>query len=262
MTTRAYPQRAASKPIVAPPPSRAPERTSGPAPAEDTAGSTGDVSETPERAAPVEGVRRLLNVVVALVGLIATVPLMLLIALAVRLTSAGPVRFVQTRIGIDRRVRHSAPDTGTRRRDLGGVPFQMYKFRTMHVQTDETQRWATAADVRITPVGRVLRQFRIDELPQLFNVLLGDMNVVGPRPEQPIIFERLRGRIARYARRQCVRPGITGWAQVNLAYDRHEEDARRKLTYDLEYIGRQSLAEDLRIIARTLPVMLGRRGAH
>jgi lipopolysaccharide/colanic/teichoic acid biosynthesis glycosyltransferase len=215
-----------------------------------------------EHSPPVEGGRRMLNVAVALIGLIAMVPVMLVIAIAVRLTSAGPVRFVQTRIGIDRRRRGSAPDTGTRRRDLGGAPFRMYKFRTMQVQQDDTQRWATAGDARITPVGRVLRQFRIDELPQLFNVLFGDMNVVGPRPEQPMIFERLRGRIARYAGRQRVRPGITGWAQVNLAYDRHEEDARRKLTYDLEYIGRQSLTEDLRIIARTLPVMLGRRGAH
>jgi lipopolysaccharide/colanic/teichoic acid biosynthesis glycosyltransferase len=244
---------------------RSPERAAGPAPG-PAPGPTVDPADRAtdafDHAAPVEGGRRILNVVVALLGLIAMVPVMLVIAIAVRLTSEGPVRFVQTRIGIDRRRRGSAPDTGTRRRDLGGVPFRMYKFRTMHVQSDDTQCWATAGDARITPVGRVLRQFRIDELPQLFNVLRGDMNVVGPRPEQPLIFERLRGRIARYARRQRVRPGITGWAQVNLAYDRHEEDARRKLTYDLEYIGRQSLTEDLRIIARTLPVMLGRRGAH
>lgn len=209
-----------------------------------------------------EGGRRWLNVVVAVVGILAALPLMLLIAIAVKLSSAGPVRFTQTRIGIDRRRRGTGSDTGTRRRDLGGAPFRIFKFRTMHVQPDEPQRWATAGDARITAIGRVLRQFRVDELPQLINVLRGEMNVVGPRPEQPAIFDRLRGRIARYQRRQRVRPGITGWAQVNLAYDRDEDDARRKLLFDLEYIGRQSLGEDLRILARTFPVMLGRRGAH
>lgn len=211
-------------------------------------------------AEPSEGARRLLNVSVAACALVAMLPVMLAIALAVKVSSAGPVGFVQTRIGIDRRRRRSGVVGGARRRDLGGAPFQMLKFRTMLVQEDLTQRWATAGDVRVTRVGRILRQFRIDELPQFINVLLGHMNVVGPRPEQPLIFERLRGRIARYARRQCVRPGITGWAQVNLAYDRDEDDARRKLDFDLEYIGRCGLAEDLRIIVRTVPVMLGRRG--
>ncbi len=206
--------------------------------------------------------RRLLNVAVAAIGLILLAPVMLIIAIAVKLSSAGPVRFVQTRIGLDRRRRESAPDTGTRHRDLGGAPFSMLKFRTMRVQENATEQWATAGDARITPVGRVLRQFRLDELPQLFNVLRGEMNVVGPRPEQPVIFAHLRDRIARYSRRQRVQPGITGWAQVNLSYDQTEDDVRRKLLYDLEYIERQSFSEDLRIMVRTVPVMLGRRGAH
>lgn len=206
--------------------------------------------------------RRLLNLVVAAAGLLALAPVMLIIAIAVKMSSAGPVRFVQTRIGLDRRRRDSAPDTGTRHRDLGGAPFSMLKFRTMRVQENAAQQWATVGDARITPVGRVLRQFRLDELPQLFNVLRGEMNVVGPRPEQPMIFAQLRDRIARYARRQRVQPGITGWAQVNLSYDQSEDDVRRKLIYDLEYIERQSFSEDLRIMVRTVPVMLGRRGAH
>jgi lipopolysaccharide/colanic/teichoic acid biosynthesis glycosyltransferase len=106
----------------------------------------------------------------------------------------------------------------------------------------------------------VLRRFRVDELPQLFNVLRGEMNVVGPRPEQPKIFETLRAKVPGYALRQAVRPGITGWAQINLAYDRCVEDVRRKVGFDLEYIGRRGAVEDLKIMLRTLPVMLGCRG--
>jgi lipopolysaccharide/colanic/teichoic acid biosynthesis glycosyltransferase len=105
-----------------------------------------------------------------------------------------------------------------------------------------------------------MRKYRLDELPQLFNVLRGDMNVVGPRPEQPNLFEDLRQKIDRYPARQQVLPGITGWAQINLAYDSCVEDVRKKLDCDLEYIRRRSMIEDIRIMARTLPVMLGKRG--
>ena len=125
----------------------------------------------------------------------------------------------------------------------------------------EGQVWARADDNRITPVGRVLRKLRLDELPQLWNVLRGDMNVVGPRPEQPRIFVALAEQIEGYQRRQRVRPGITGWAQINLAYDRSVDDVRQKLAFDLEYIRNQSALEDLRIMLRTPAVMLGRRGA-
>jgi len=116
-------------------------------------------------------------------------------------------------------------------------------------------------DQRVTRLGRLLRRSSIDELPQLFNVLRGDMNVVGPRPEQPVIFVQLREQMEAYQRRQRVRPGITGLAQVALPYDRSVDDVRRKLACDLEYIKRQSTLEDLRIMLRTLPVMLGARGA-
>jgi lipopolysaccharide/colanic/teichoic acid biosynthesis glycosyltransferase len=135
----------------------------------------------------------------------------------------------------------------------------MYKFRTMRVQSTAAQVWAGVNDSRVTTVGRVLRTLRLDELPQLFNVLRGEMNVVGPRPEQPQIFEQLREHIPRYPHRQRVLPGITGSAQVNLCYDRTMDDVRRKLSYDLAYIQRVSAREDVRIMLRTLPVMLGRR---
>ena len=206
--------------------------------------------------------RRVLNIVVALAGIVLALPLMLVIAALVKLTSRGPALFRQTRIGLDRRALSRAGGNTRRRLDIGGAPFTIYKFRTMQVarENGERQRWAKPEDDRVTPIGRVLRQFRLDELPQLFNVLRGDMNVVGPRPEQPALFVYLREQIEGYQRRQRVRPGITGWAQVNQGYDCSVDDVRRKLTCDLAYIRRQSALEDLRIMLRTVPVMLFRRG--
>ena len=138
--------------------------------------------------------------------------------------------------------------------------FTIYKFRTMRVGCGEHQVWARPGDTRVTPLGRILRRLRLDELPQLFNVLKGDMNVVGPRPEQPSIFVELRQEIPQYPRRQQVLPGITGWAQVNHHYDRQLADVAHKLELDLEYLQRVSPAEDLRIMARTFPVMLRGEG--
>jgi lipopolysaccharide/colanic/teichoic acid biosynthesis glycosyltransferase len=138
----------------------------------------------------------------------------------------------------------------------------MYKFRTMQVERGEREVWAQQDDPRVTSIGRLLRKLRLDELPQLFNVLRGDMNIVGPRPEQPAIFVYLREQVEGYQRRQRVRPGITGWAQVNLAYDQSVEDVRRKVALDLEYIHRQSAFEDFKIMCRTLPVMVLGRGAR
>jgi lipopolysaccharide/colanic/teichoic acid biosynthesis glycosyltransferase len=211
-------------------------------------------------AVPEPLARRFLNVAIAGLGILLTLPVMLLIALAVRITSPGPIIYTQTRIGLDRR-RHPRRDPLDDGEDVGGVPFRMYKFRTMRVADDDRQTWASQDGDRITPVGRILRKFRLDELPQLWNVLLGDMNVVGPRPEQPKIFARLRQQISAYAIRQRTRPGITGLAQVSQGYDRDLEDVRRKVAFDLTYLRRQSVAEDLRIMLRTIPVMLGRRGA-
>ena len=206
---------------------------------------------------------RWLNVAVALIGILLTAPLMFAIAVAVKITSPGPVLFLQPRIGLDRRTGSAPAGSEDRRRrvDLGGKPFRIYKFRTMRVDFSVKSVWAQRDDPRITPVGRVLRTTRLDELPQLFNVLLGDMNIVGPRPEQPRIFLELLGQVDGYRERQKVPPGITGWAQVNCSYDQCVDDVRRKLAHDLEYIRRRSVVEDVRIMARTLPVMLFRRGA-
>jgi lipopolysaccharide/colanic/teichoic acid biosynthesis glycosyltransferase len=205
--------------------------------------------------------RRVLNVAVAAVGLVLAAPLMLVIAALIKLTSRGPVLFTQTRVGLDRRALSNAGGNTRRHTDVGGRPFTMYKFRTMRpADPRDAQVWAQPDDARVTRIGRVLRKFRLDELPQLFNVLRGDMNIVGPRPEQPTIFVYLREQIEGYQRRQRVRPGITGWAQINQGYDTSVDDVRRKVRYDLEYIRRQSALEDLRIMARTLPVMVLRRG--
>lgn len=207
-----------------------------------------------------DGSRRALNVLVALVGIVLTAPLMTAVAILVRVTSRGPVLYSQTRVGIDRRRDALRASNMRRQADVGGQPFTIYKFRTMYVHKTE-EVWASENDPRITPLGRVLRKFRFDELPQLFNVLLGDMNIVGPRPEQPKIFAALRDQIDQYPQRQRVRPGITGWAQINQHYDRDLADVRRKVQLDLEYVERQSFMEDLTIMARTVPVMIFQRGA-
>lgn len=209
------------------------------------------------------GVRRMLNVVIAAVALVLCAPLMALIVLLVKLTSSGPVIYKQTRVGIDRRDPRQGDGDGRRQIDYGGRLFTMYKFRTMRADPRrKVQEWAQRNDARITPVGRVLRKYRLDELPQLFNVLKGDMNLVGPRPEQPNIFMDLREQVYHYPLRQRVLPGITGWAQVNHHYDQCVDDVRIKVKYDLEYLQRQSVSTDLRILLRTLPVMLFKRGAQ
>jgi lipopolysaccharide/colanic/teichoic acid biosynthesis glycosyltransferase len=243
-----------------------------------------------------ETMRRVVNVVFAALALIALAPLMTLIGIAVRLSSRGPVIYVQERVGLDRRrsrasgeppaparasgaslgetptsrleegfrgidARESVVRPERRVTDVGGRPYAMYKFRTMRVDAEVHGRavWATRDDPRVTRVGRFLRRTRLDELPQLVNVLRGEMNVVGPRPERPAIAARLRHEVDGYALRYRVRPGITGWAQINHPYDSSLEDVRMKVRYDLEYLSRRSVAEDLRILARTVPVMLGRR---
>lgn len=206
---------------------------------------------------------RLLNVTVAAVALMVAAPVMALVALLIRLTSPGPALYSQVRVGVDRRWKHNRADN-RRVQDYGGKPFQMYKFRSMRVDAEPDGRavWAQKQDSRVTPIGGFLRKTRIDELPQLYNVLKGDMNIVGPRPERPTIFAELRDNIPEYQIRQRVRPGITGWAQVNQAYDSCLDDVRNKVRYDLEYLRRRSLGLDLRIMTMTVPVMLLRRGGQ
>ncbi len=218
--------------------------------------------ETSDAAAEAEWLNRSVNAVLALAVLIVLVPVLLLIALVVKLTSRGAVLYTQERVGLDRRLPGPDARNHNRTRDLGGRPFTIYKFRTMHVDAERHSGavWASQADPRVTPVGRLLRQYRLDELPQLLNVLRGEMNIVGPRPERPTIFAELREHIAEYPLRQRAKPGITGLAQINHHYDRSIDDVRTKVHYDLEYIRRQSLGEDLRIMAKTIPVILLRRG--
>jgi len=206
---------------------------------------------------------RLMNIVVASTALVLASPIMLLFAALIKLTSPGPIFYSQARVGIDRRrARVSNNRYDRRTRDLGGNPFIIWKFRSMHVNAERESGaiWATAGDPRMTAVGRVMRKCRIDELPQLFNVIRGDMNIVGPRPERPAIFSRLCRDIEEYPLRQRAKPGITGWAQVNQTYDVTVEDVRNKVRYDLEYLKRQGVREDLKIMARTVPIVVLGRG--
>ena len=231
-----------------------------PFPLADVAVETGPVEEVfpAERS---ERLSRVLNVTIALVAMVILSPVYLLVALAVKLSSPGPIIYSQVRVGLDRRYRRGM---GHERRavDHGGKPFMMFKFRSMLVDAEKNGQavWAMKRDPRATLVGRVLRRSRLDELPQLYNVLKGDMNIVGPRPERPTIFADLRATIPEYPMRQRVKPGITGWAQINQSYDACVDDVRKKVKYDLEYVQRQGFVEDLRIMSMTVPVMLFGRG--
>jgi lipopolysaccharide/colanic/teichoic acid biosynthesis glycosyltransferase len=202
---------------------------------------------------------RAMNVMIASVALLLLAPL---VALAVRLTSRGPIFYTQTRVGIDRRWNKARAISERRGEDLGGAPFTIFKFRSMTVDAESNGAavWATKQDARVTRIGGVLRKTRLDEMPQLFNVLRGEMNIVGPRPERPSIFVRLRESIEEYPLRQRVKPGITGWAQINHSYDSCIEDVRKKVEFDLQYIKRQSILEDVKIMAMTIPVMVFRKG--
>lgn len=212
-----------------------------------------------ERAA---GLERTVDVVIALVGLVVLSPVMVLVAVAIRLDSRGPIVYRQLRIGLDRRdLEPPDAETASRRTaDLGGRPFTIYKFRTMRVDAERETGpvWAAPEDSRVTRVGGLLRRFRLDELPQLWNVLKGEMSIVGPRPERPLFVHQLRAEVEDYQLRQRVRPGITGWAQVNQEPDQTVDDVRGKLRYDLEYLEKRSLGFDINIILRTLPVMIQR----
>jgi lipopolysaccharide/colanic/teichoic acid biosynthesis glycosyltransferase len=184
-------------------------------------------------------------------------PLMLIIAAVVRLDSPGPVIYRQARVGLNRRRRRGLGSGNERRGvDRGGRIFTILKFRTMRDDAEARQIWASRNDPRVTRSGRLLRTTRLDELPQLLNVLRGDMNIVGPRPEQPDIFAELRRELPTYRRRQRVLPGITGLAQVKRRSDESLDDVRRKVQLDLEYIDRRSTLQDLTIMAMTMPVMI------
>ncbi|MBK5096713.1 MAG: sugar transferase [Gemmatimonadetes bacterium] len=207
------------------------------------------------------GVLRSLNMILALGSLIILLPLVLLVAILIKLDSPGPAFYRQQRVGLDRRNPVSGgPDGGRRVSDIGGLPFDILKFRSMRVDAEQTSGpiWAQENDPRITRVGRLLRRTRLDELPQFWNVLMGEMSIVGPRPERPAFVQQLRDEIGDYPLRHQVPPGITGWAQVNRRPDQTVDDVRIKVSYDLEYLQRRSLWFDVWIMMRTLPVMFER----
>jgi lipopolysaccharide/colanic/teichoic acid biosynthesis glycosyltransferase len=207
-----------------------------------------------------ERIRRYINILIAGIGIVATAPIMLAVAFLIKLTSPGPVIYKQHRVGLDRRGnRGPGSDNYRRSVDRGGRLFTIYKFRTMRDDPKAGQQWASKNDPRVTRLGAFLRATRIDELPQFFNVLMGDMNIVGPRPEQPEIFRELRDEIHKYQDRQRVLPGITGLAQVTLGYDTSVDDVKKKVEKDLEYIERRSPAKDLMIMLKTVPVMVFRK---
>ena len=211
-----------------------------------------------------EWMHRSLNVGVAVCGLIAMAPAIVVIGVLIKATSPGPIFYSQTRVGLDRRAPRGPRHQSRREEDLGGRVFTIWKFRSMRVDAEApgVAVWAAESDPRITKIGAFIRKTRLDELPQLWNVVRGEMNVVGPRPERPSIFLSLRTLVESYHLRQRVKPGITGWAQINLAYDSSIEDVKKKVALDLEYIAARSLWLDLKIMASTIPVMIGRRGAR
>jgi len=208
--------------------------------------------------------RRALNVVASLAIILITAPIWILVALLIKVTSRGPVFYHQVRVGLDKRRTGAQPNDPRRRDDIGGRPFTIYKFRTMHVDAEDGLGavWASKDDPRVTWIGRWLRQYRIDELPQLINVLRGEMNLVGPRPERPSIVADLRREIPHYQDRHRTLPGITGHAQINLQYDSSLEDVKKKVEHDLDYLRRASAWEDFKIMVKTIPVMLFRRGSR
>jgi len=192
----------------------------------------------------VLAVKRILDVAVSLIALILALPIMAIVAIAVKMSSSGPTLYHQHRVGERGRV------------------FTLHKFRSMGIdaEADSGAVWSQDGDTRVTRVGRFLRKMRLDELPQLWNVMRGDMSLVGPRPERPEFIQQLTQQIPYYGQRHIVKPGLTGWAQVRYAYGSSVEDAMEKLQYDLFYIKHMSLGMDLLIALSTVKTVLSRRG--
>lgn len=205
-----------------------------------------------------EQLSRALNFIIALLALTLALPLLILLAIAVKFTSRGPILYAQTRVGLDRRWRSTLALHERRLEDFGGQVFTIYKFRTMRVDAERGSGavWAKENDPRVTRLGKYMRILRLDELPQFWNVLLGDMNVIGPRPERPSIVSRLREDIPEYQSRHRVKPGITGLAQINQQYDACMDDVRSKVGWDIIYIREQGFWMDIKILLRTVPAVL------
>ena len=190
--------------------------------------------------------KRVLGMIISLCGIIATLPISLFAALCIKLESHGPIFYSQVRCGEK------------------GKLFTLYKFRSMTADAEKETGavWAEDNDPRITKVGRIIRKLRIDEIPQMWNVLRGDMSFVGPRPERPEFVGELKELIPFYEERMHVKPGITGWAQVCREYGASIEDALEKLQYDLYYIKNMNFLFDLKIMIATAKIILLKRGAR
>jgi lipopolysaccharide/colanic/teichoic acid biosynthesis glycosyltransferase len=215
-----------------------------------------------------------IDIALSLLGLTLLSPLLVVVAALVKLTSKGPIFFTQERIGLNRRVSERRQNSSNVPRDCDrkrerrvlyncGKPFKMYKIRTMVVDAEQGQpKWASKKDARITPLGLVLRKTRIDEIPQLINVLKGDMSIVGPRPERAYFISEIEKEVPEFRKRLRSRPGITGLAQVELGYTNNVEGQRKKLNFDLDYIRNLTIAADLRILFKTLFVVFTGKGAY
>ena len=190
--------------------------------------------------------KRISDLIISLIILIVTFPLNILVSIFIKLDSKGPILFKQDRIGMNNKV------------------FRIYKFRSMYQDAEKNTGpvWSIKDDPRVTRVGRIMRQLRFDEIPQFFNVLKGEMSLVGPRPERPYFVDMLAEQLPYYRRRLKVRPGITGWAQVKHKYDESIEDVKVKLRYDLFYIENMSLRMDIKILARTILVVIFGKGHY
>ena len=191
-------------------------------------------------------IKRIVDILVSLIILIVGAPFWFLVGLLIRFTSPGPIIFAQERIG------------------QNGKPFTMIKFRSMYEDAEKRTgpKWATEDDPRITPLGRILRKTRLDEIPQFINVLKGEMSLVGPRPERAYFIEQLKQEIPWYIQRIKMKPGITGWAQVKHKYDATIEDVKQKVLYDLYYFENMSLILDIKILVRTILVVFTGKGAR
>lgn len=224
--------------------------------------------------------KRLVDIVGAATLLVILSPVMLLVMLLVRVTSPGPVIFRQKRVGLNLRAKKhdrrqntaaSLPEgierrdpRNDRRRDVAfGKPFTLYKFRTMRTDAEKNgAQFATRDDPRVTPIGRFLRRTRLDELPQLWNVLRGEMSLVGPRPERPEFMETLCEQVPNYMNRLGLKPGLTGLAQIINGYDTDLASFQRKVNFDLLYLQNCCLWNDFKILLRTIRVVLSGSGAH
>lgn len=218
------------------------------------------------------GIKRLLDIASAIIGIAMASPFFLVVPILIKLDSPGSTFFRQERIGKNRRRSNRRimqvdsqveKRTNDRRKNpMFGKPFMIFKFRTMRNDAEKHTGpvWASKHDPRITRVGAFLRATRIDELPQLFNILKGDMSLVGPRPEREFFIQKLRNNIDNYDRRLLVRPGLTGLAQVEHKYDESEEDTKVKVSYDLDYINQLNILKDIRIILKTVYVVLAAKG--